>query len=70
MRCQYQGCYRQAKYLMGWKGPEGTVWGVVCATHDRNLGRRNLAEAYNLPRAEMVAMDLRLDSEAKAERRI
>ena len=46
MKCSYPNCKtKTAKYLMGWKNSEGVkVWGLVCATHDKYQGRKNLME--------------------------
>ena len=47
MKCAYPGCNRKtAKYFMGWKDNQGNKkWCMVCATHDRFLGCKNLIEA-------------------------
>ena len=45
MKCEYPGCHRQAKYLQGWTNENGKHFGLVCATHDRELGRKNLVNA-------------------------
>jgi len=47
MKCAYPGCNRKtAKYFMGWKDNQGNKkCGMVCATHDRLQGCKNLIEA-------------------------
>ena len=41
--CEYYNCNRTARYFMGWNNLNGSKhFGLVCATHDRELGRNNL----------------------------
>ena len=56
MKCAYPGCHRKtAKYFMGWINSEGVkVWGLVCATHDRELGRKNLMEYAGMALQEAI----------------
>lgn len=43
--CAYPGCKHSPKYFMSWgKGKSG----LVCATHDRELGRTNLMKIMPL----------------------
>jgi hypothetical protein len=70
-QCAAQGCSsKRAKYFMGWPSAFGeTVWGVVCARHDRDMGRRNLMDAYGLTKDMAIEFDLSLDRDARAEDR-
>uniref|UniRef100_A0A6M3IYJ3 Uncharacterized protein n=1 Tax=viral metagenome TaxID=1070528 RepID=A0A6M3IYJ3_9ZZZZ len=43
--CEYCDCTRKAKYFMGWVEEGEKQWGMVCATHDKYLGRKNLVGA-------------------------
>ena len=45
-KCEYPGCKpKTAQYFMGWEDEEGNKhWGMVCASHDKLLGRRNLTK--------------------------
>jgi len=70
--CNYMACGRNTKrqglYFMGWEGENGrTMWGMVCGTHDKELGRKNLARFYDLSNNEAVRYDIMLDSAAKLE---
>ena len=42
MNCEFQHCGRRAKYFMGWLENGDKKFGMVCATHDKILGRKNL----------------------------
>ena len=45
--CAYPGCHRFKDYYIGWDDPDGTVqWGMVCATHDKQIGQHNLSMAF------------------------
>jgi len=56
MKCSYPSCKtKTAKYLMGWKNSEGVkVWGLVCATHDKYQGRKNLMEYAGMSLQEAI----------------
>ena len=43
--CDYPRCHRQAKYLNSWENEGGKHFGLVCATHDNELGHKNLINA-------------------------
>lgn len=42
--CEYPGCHREAHYLNSWDNKATKHFGIVCATHDRELGRMNLVK--------------------------
>lgn len=55
--CDYHGCKHRAKYFMGWLDSKGEKqWGVVCATHDKMLGRENL-KATGMTLQEAIAFE-------------
>ena len=54
--CEYNKCKRQAKYLMSWENKDDKHFGMVCATHDRSLGRVNLLKA-GMPLNEIIAFE-------------
>lgn len=67
-RCAYGDCTKRHRdYLMGWDLGGSTVWGLVCADHDRDLGRRNLMRAFDIPKGRVAEYDLALDRAAKEE---
>lgn len=71
VKCAYPGCNRMTPkpYMMGWEDDEGRVkFGLVCATHDKILGRTNLAKLLDLTKSEAIDLDLEIDKEVKAER--
>ena len=43
--CDYPGCTKESKFLMSWDNKNGKHSGLVCATHDKELGRKNLMRA-------------------------
>ena len=42
MKCAYNGCKHKARWFMCWENENGQHCGLVCATHDKLLGRKNL----------------------------
>ena len=57
--CAIPACNREAKYFMGWTDENKEKhWGLVCTTHDRFLGRKNL-----------VSFGLTLDESIKFEKK-
>lgn len=54
--CQYLECDHTAQFLMGWNNKNGKHFGLVCATHDKKLGRLNLVKA-GLSTEEAIAFD-------------
>jgi len=54
--CDYSECTRKPQFLMSWDNKNGKHFGLVCATHDRFLGRRNLVEA-GMPIDEAIAFE-------------
>lgn len=40
--CEYPSCNHTAQFLMCWNNKNGKHSGMVCASHDRKLGRKNL----------------------------
>ncbi len=58
MKCTYGKCTRDAKYYMGWIDAAGKKHcGMVCAKHDRELGRKNLVSYANMTMEQAVAFD-------------
>jgi len=51
MNCQFKHCNRKAAYFIGWSTSDGKKWGMVCATHDKELGRKNLLNYMSLEEA-------------------
>jgi len=51
---------------MGWNNKNGKHFGLVCATHDKKLGRLNLINA-GLPLQEAVAFDRYLEQTANLD---
>ena len=43
--CDYPRCAGKSQFLMCWDNENGKHSGMVCATHDKVLGRKNLIEA-------------------------
>jgi hypothetical protein len=43
-RCALDECKRFGVYYMGWEESVMKQHGVVCATHDRQIGRENIAD--------------------------
>ena len=54
--CDYPQCSHEAQFLMGWDNKNDKHFGQVCATHDRELGRRNLVNA-GMPLNEAIAFE-------------
>lgn len=42
--CEFPKCRQEAQFLMGWDNKNGKHFGHVCTTHDKKLGRTNLAK--------------------------
>ncbi len=61
-RCSYPGCSREAQFYMSWQLGNTKHFGLVCATHDRILGRQNLI-ASGMTAAEAVEFDIKLSRE-------
>jgi hypothetical protein len=62
--CAYPGCHRFKDYYTGWDLENGMIqWGMVCATHDKQLGRCNLHKIFPfLSKREIVHLDGILDA--------
>jgi hypothetical protein len=56
--CALSNCNKRASYYMGVEEGRGVRRGIVCATHDRWAGRRNLA-AWKpwMSRADIIEWD-------------
>ena len=66
--CEYHGCERKKAFFMRWAEVDGTIAsGIVCASHDKQLGRINLMNAYGIAHEEAVVMDTALARLAKKE---
>ncbi len=63
MRCSYRKCQRDAKYSQWWDDGKG----LVCATHDREIGVANLADGFKITRVAAIAMNLEMDKDWRAE---
>ena len=67
--CAYPGCRRPKVFYIGWdlEDQPGLIqWGRVCATHDRQVGRRNLHKVYPfLNKDEVVRLDTALAAASK-----
>ncbi len=60
-RCAYPNCKRPAAYDMGWMDMERNMQhGMVCPTHDRILGRKNLMRNANMTVQEAIAFEQEL----------
>jgi len=57
MKCEYPGCNRKAKYFTGWLENGEKKFGYVCATHDKELGRKNLMALAGMTLKEAVEFD-------------
>jgi hypothetical protein len=42
--CALNSCSNGASYYMGWGEGQGVWHGMVCATHDKQFGRQNIAK--------------------------
>ncbi len=57
MKCEYGACAHQAIYFMSWWGNNNKKSGYVCATHDKNLGRKNLMTLANMTLSEAIEFE-------------
>lgn len=60
MRCAFGNCKREAKYFMTWNNGTGKVSGLVCATHDKRLGRHHLMELVGMTLEEAIEFETML----------
>ena len=74
-RLEGKECHKDARYMMGcpsaepFRVTEGEgYFGLVCGEHDRELGRANLMVLLGISKREAIALDLRMDAEARKER--
>ena len=49
--CEYPGCHRTARFLNSWNNETDKHFGLVCATHDKELGRKNLMKYMSIEEA-------------------
>ena len=49
--CEYPGCHRASRFLNSWNNETSKHFGLVCATHDKELGRKNLIKYMPLEEA-------------------
>lgn len=49
MECEYPNCKENATYFMCWRNETGKHCGLVCSTHDKQLGRENLQQCGMSP---------------------
>ena len=54
--CDYPECTRAGQFLMSWNNKNGKHFGMVCAAHDKLLGRENLVSA-GMPIDECVLFE-------------
>lgn len=65
-KCEYPNCHRKtAQYYQGWSVNGHGEWGVVCATHDRELGYENLLAA-GFDKEEAYTLNLAIIKESKS----
>ena len=54
--CNYPECTHASRFLMSWNNKNGKHFGLVCSTHDKELGRSNLVKV-GMPLEEAVAFE-------------
>ena len=56
IKCEYPNCDHKAYFFMGWENKNGKHFGLVCATHDKDLGRENLLK-YGMSIEECILFE-------------
>jgi hypothetical protein len=56
-KCEYKDCNREARYYMGWEIKGEKFFGLVCATHDKYLGRENLQRNAGWPLEQAIEFE-------------
>ena len=66
--CEYRDCNKKQAFFIRWAEMDGRISsGIVCASHDKQLGRINLMNAYGIAHEEAVSLDNALTRAAKRE---
>ena len=55
--CEIPSCNRTAKYLNSWDNENDKHFGLVCATHDKTLGRENLMKLAGMSLREAIMFE-------------
>lgn len=64
--CEYPSCERAAQFFMGWTNENGKHSGLVCTTHDKELGRTNLCN-IGMPLEETILFERYLKETVELE---